>query len=187
MFLDAEKIPNADPGSFVNLEKGYSKDKNHVYFHREIVDGVDPSQFRKINDDLNDFGFRDETRVFVGAKFVEGADPDTFRIEGEVYRDKKNVYWLGRVQKEIDVSSFKYLGLGYGKDNKRVYQFGSQGGGADGKLTVLVGADAATFEIISGASGLTSVPTSESLRTPDAKDKNNQFRNGKVLSPDSLK
>ncbi len=113
---------------------------------------------------------------------MSGADRGSYRVLADgLAADKDHVYWMDKPQSQIDTPSFEYLGMGYGKDKKNVYQFGSQGGRSDGKLKVITEADPKTFELIAGARQLPSIPTKDNEK-PDAKDTKRNYRNGKVLS-----
>lgn len=41
-------IPEADVATFKSLKKWYAKDKNHVYYERNIVEGADPATFKEM-------------------------------------------------------------------------------------------------------------------------------------------
>ena len=183
VYLNGVHVEQADPATFAEFSMGYFKDKDMVYMPYRRINGVTASQFRKINQDPQDHGFRDDKHVVLWGEVLPDADPDTFRLIGStIYRDATHLFWKGKLRPGIDVDSFKFLGLSYGKDKNHVYQFGSQGDDIDDELKKIESADPVSFELLVGAQGLTSVKPPELLNTPDAADKNHKFRNGQIIN-----
>jgi len=78
-------FPNADVGSFEELEDFYYKDKDAVYYSSsEIIPEADPQTFEMIKSDdcpYSDSRFtRDKNKVFYDNKIVEQADRDSFEL-----------------------------------------------------------------------------------------------------------
>lgn len=185
LYLDGQRIPEADPGSFADIGFGYSKDKNRVYFFREVLPGADPSRFRKLNDSKDDYTFRDDAHVYQGGRAVAGADPGTFRILKDGFaRDRARVFHLGEPVEGVDAESFAYLDYGYGKDKNRVYAFFTPSGAQMFRVQELEGADPATFTTLpEAAGGFSSAPNEAREKRPDAQDKNHRYRRGRILQP----
>lgn len=91
VYIDGEKITNADPSTFIYLVNGYSKDKNSVYYDGgngnatensykpySPVQGVDLKTFEVIGGS-GDYA-KDKTNVYSFGKILSGANPKTFKV-----------------------------------------------------------------------------------------------------------
>ncbi|MFH0854781.1 MAG: DKNYY domain-containing protein [bacterium] len=136
---------------------------------------------------LNDNYFVDNNNVytawedwhshFCGFSEITGADPESFIVYSEYFqKDKNNVYtnsnyWGWGVPKKItdlniDATTFEPLNGYYAKDKNKIYIFTFEN---NGKVKIVEGADANTFEVLSEDENY-------------AMDKNNMYLNGKILS-----
>jgi len=101
-------------------------------------------------------------------KILKNSDFASFKPLGtEMAKDINNVYISGehgivKIMNGVDVASFEYLDSSYKKDINNVYDYNNN---------ILVGADAATFEVIKDLHGWLIY----------AKDKNNIYRSGDVV------
>jgi len=129
------KISGSDAGSFSVLGNGYSKDKNHVYIEAKVLVGADPVSFT------------------------------TFTQEGSLEdvnytKDNKHAFYKDKMLKEVNIESFKILGLGYATDGKRVYFHTS----------TVKNADPATFKVYEHGFG-----------DADAEDAKHKYSEGTAL------
>lgn len=136
---------------------------------------------------LNDNYFVDKNNVytvwedwhshFCGFSKITGADPETFAVYSNWFqKDKNNVYtnsnyWGWGVPTKItdlniDPATFEPLNGYYAKDKNKTYIFTFEN---NGKVKIVEGADANTFEVLSEDEKY-------------AMDRNNMYLNGKILS-----
>lgn len=99
VYINGEKIPEADTASFIVIDYRYSKDNYHVYFDGILMKGADPLSFVPMitpyadyyRDGIVDsfkydmyrtcFSYsKDGKSVFYKDKMIEGADGASFRI-----------------------------------------------------------------------------------------------------------
>lgn len=106
-----------DTASFTHLGDLYYKDKNHIYYHFQMLDGgtffivweADPNSFRVLD---STYYAKDKQRVFYRGSVLEGADNKTFKVisqpNKEVYlwraKDKHHVYEGGDIVKKVETN-----------------------------------------------------------------------------------
>ncbi len=81
-----ERDKAVDVDTFVFLQDGYTKDKNHVYFKQTIKHEADAESFKNIGQGYS----KDKNRVYHYSKVLIGADPNTFKKadkKGLKYKD----------------------------------------------------------------------------------------------------
>jgi hypothetical protein len=101
VFYDTCKQSGMDTNTIVEINGGYLKDKNNVYWNHRIgcdllrLENVDVSSFEA----LNEFFGKDKNNVYAGNKKVQGADPATFEItkipgipDWACAKDKNRIY-----------------------------------------------------------------------------------------------
>lgn len=94
---------SADPNTFESLSEFYGRDKNHVYYWGEILDGIDAASFRIIDDDHT----ADKNHVYFNTFIIEDADPESFRIiSKELAEDKNDFFWSNEALKVADKATF---------------------------------------------------------------------------------
>jgi hypothetical protein len=157
-------LSGIDSESFDVLSGGdaFSKDKNHAYYHLDIVEGVDAGSFELLE---NSYA-RDSKLVYHVAElshnksgdnspFTQTADVGTFQVLSKTYaKDKNNVY-LDRTGK-----------------NTPDFEFG----------VVIQGADPATFRVVERKRCLASNGTTSVCGQGfDAEDKNTKYKEGKAV------
>jgi hypothetical protein len=175
-------LPKADAGSFEVLrlplfERGpcggrrveFARDKSHVYYRWQIVQGADPQTYAFIDDHYA----RDKSAVFSGARRLT-TRVDSFKTLGVYATDGKAHFYQDVV---IPGAGFRLLGgdaeaaRGYAATDSRVYHNGQIIGRADARTfelfkpevgitrdkrfvyfndEVIAGADPKTFEQVSG-------------------------------------
>lgn len=154
-----------DHSSFTTLEYPYSKDKSHVFYRNEIIQGATPQLFII----TNHYYSRDSKHVYYRTKVITGADPVTFTLFKEnessmgemVYaRDKNGIYCNEHFFSVADIHSFRILNEKYTSDKNGVYY----------KMKRISNADAATFKVYP-----------HFLGDADAEDKYHKFGEGKVV------
>lgn len=161
-------IPDADPNSFEVLNtKGYARDKLHVYFQYQLLEGADPNTFEAISDLYG----KDTSQVYYRGKPIQGADPASFSLINLQWgRDRNDIYIQDRPIKACDPATFELLKDGWEKDSECVYRGSAQLENADPKTftvlnywfgkdsshvydsfpRIIEGADAATFKLQKG-------------------------------------
>jgi len=107
---------------------------------------------------------KDKNNVYYVCKVIKDADPTTFQILSGAYtKDKNNIFVNGKRLENIDGDTFEYLNYGYTKDKYSVYF-------NDEKLS----ADVLTFKL------LTKYHEKKGTSVY-GKDKNNIFYYGKIV------
>ena len=146
-------LDGADAITFKLLDQnGLARDAKHVYDHGAVIRGADPDTFRR----TDEFGYvgRDRNGYFYFGKPLQVRDVATFKIlqaAAACSQDRKRCIWArdkfayyveDQAHPIADSDSFQVIQSVYAKDAKQVY-FGS---------SVLIGADAATFQGLGGES-----------------------------------
>jgi len=101
VFYNGCKQEGIDPSTVVEVNEGYIKDKDNVYWNNRIgcdaskLDNADPDTFIG----LNQFFGKDKNHSYAGERKIEGADSTTFEIaniegvlEWACAKDKNRVY-----------------------------------------------------------------------------------------------
>ncbi|WP_343679866.1 DKNYY domain-containing protein [Chryseobacterium arthrosphaerae] len=82
-------IPDGDADSFVQLGEHYSKDKNHVYFDKRILNGADIPSFGSVSG----YFAKDKDHVYHEDDVLKDADAASFvHLEGPYFKDKNHIY-----------------------------------------------------------------------------------------------
>jgi hypothetical protein len=141
-----------DCSTFEHVIGSWYKDKENVYF------------------------YRDTNNMYVGFEVAEGINPENVKPLGEdvllrryYMSDGENIYVQNGfypigVIKNANIKKFRILKNGYSKDNKKIYYL----------ATELEKADIKTFTVYDRN-------INSNRLTFDAKDKNNYYREGKVV------
>ena len=160
-------IPHADPKTFAYLGFQYGKDASNVYFQSSTIQEAEATNFSIIDA----FWAKDKNNVFFKGKVVAGADAQTFASikNTDFLKDKNRVYaednhsstsTAPNIFTEIDPASFQQINSSlYFKDRNGVYIDDRLG-----SLTLLQGADPASFQVLGGCAG---VEMSVTLYTKD--------------------
>jgi hypothetical protein len=206
VFYSKYKVPNADIATFRYLGKNNSSyeygpfvlaaDRNNVYRGQEVLAGIKPNGFQ----DLGMY-FKDNDSVYYSNPYfkVSGADAKTFSVGENKFQgtDKTYLYDFGERVAKLG-SNMNYIGNFYSKNNTGVFY----------KLSIVPNAQPDTFEllfcgvdmsiggggyakddravyysgqVVHGADVSTFVCTP---RMGYAKDKNNEYDNGKKIKND---
>ena len=126
----------------------YAKDKNHVYYKKEILKGVDPETFVEIEYSF----FKDSEHVYKDGVETDQADPETFKLYSDpdgkdgtmsYAKDAYHVYdaYSGEMFEDADPETFVWISSTLQKDKDHVYFWG--GGGS---RAIIKGINAQTFE-----------------------------------------
>ncbi|MFI5260317.1 MAG: DKNYY domain-containing protein [Candidatus Paceibacteria bacterium] len=120
------------------LPAGFEIKSDGVYYHSELLAGVDPKTVQYIGDGY----IKDSKNVYnaYGAGLpVKGADVNTFVTLSNAYeKDINNVYYLSIIVDGADPKTFQVIGGFYAKDTKNVYELNRIIAGADLKTAVLL-------------------------------------------------
>ena len=115
-----------DIGTYIVLEYGYSKDKNHVYYFGDITENIDSETFKLFKYAY----FTDKNGVYYMKNLISGSDPETFSlleyegiISGNYGKDKNSVYFNGKRVEGADAGTFKLIDYYYSKDKNHVYYY----------------------------------------------------------------
>ncbi|MBJ7339725.1 MAG: DKNYY domain-containing protein [Mycolicibacterium sp.] len=162
VYVSGRPLPDADPSSFVLLDRpDFAKDGRHVY-QRDKVISDDPAHFqllggnlakddravywsdgRVLSEDPEHFSIvsdadyylftKDGQTVQVNGTPIVGADPATFRVlTGGYAQDGRGTYYFTGRIGEADAASFEVLDGSFARDARRAYWMGRPIPGADG-------------------------------------------------------
>ncbi len=129
VYVDGRPLTDADPASFVLLDRpDFAKDGDHVY-QRDKVFSDDPAHFQLLGGNLAKDGgavywldgrvlkggyARDDSGIFYFTDRVVDADAPSFEVlDGSFARDARHAYWMGRPIPEADGSSFRVLNTNF--------------------------------------------------------------------------
>ena len=171
VYVDGRPLPDANPDSFVLLDRpDFAKDDGHVY-QRDTVLSDDPANFelldgnlakdgravywsdgRVLSDDPTHFSIvsdsdyylftKDDRTVHVNGNPVVGADPATFRVlEGGYSRDDAGIFYGPNRIADADVPSFDALEGPFARDARHGYWMGTPIPDADGGTFHVLNAD----------------------------------------------
>jgi len=101
-------LPNVDNASFQKLKAGngqYAKDKNQVYYLKDVIDDADPASFNIIN---NQGYAKDNQYVYLDYQKVIYANPKYFELLSFPYaKDNKRIF-CGTLPMEVkNINTFK--------------------------------------------------------------------------------
>ncbi|MCJ8155539.1 DKNYY domain-containing protein [Chryseobacterium sp. SSA4.19] len=192
-FCGENWLKDADVDTFEPLNYTYAIDKNNVYTITGKVKDADIATFKVLDDGKSLLGYnrigipeytfysyvKDKNNVYYHnyegkPKVIKNADGDTFisLYDGYFAKDKNYVYGNGKIIKNADVKSWDTLSeipnSYYSKDSKRIfYGFWE------------IKADYETFEL--------EIPEkAKSVEYQLAKDKDNFYRNGEIISKEDF-
>lgn len=119
LYRNSEKIKiRATDVSFELLNSFYSKDNQHAYWERNIIEGADIGSFEV----LTDYYSKDKNNIYAGNKIIGVADRETFSVINDAYsRDKNHIYWLWLTIHSADLDSFEPLSNTSAKDKNKTY------------------------------------------------------------------
>jgi hypothetical protein len=141
VYLHGEKIKDADGKTFQKIDSEYSKDKNHVFYRKDSISGIDPVTFRNFDSKNTSQYFVDKSHVIFMGVILKNADPATFReLENMYSRDKDHVYFQNTWIETAHPDSFAVVSHSYfAKDRARIFHYQFE---VDEKI------DLASFEIV---------------------------------------
>jgi hypothetical protein len=130
-YIDGQKIPNIDLGSFEVIDELHYKDQNNVYIdstdYSGVIKNADPQTFSALS--VPEFS-KDKKHGYFFETLIEGADGLSFQALNARYaKDEKNVYFMARVLSGVDRDSFKtpYVhNVWYASDKDYVYNAGKK-------------------------------------------------------------
>lgn len=151
-------IENIDAQTFEPSEhKYYTFDKNNVYFKDRVIADVHPKTFHILG---QFYGMQDDL-VYFKDSVLQNADYNSIEIKGHLLAiDKNYAFYEGHVIKDVNIDKIKALNDYYLTDGTNIYY----------KWEKINNADPETFKIIN-----------KHLKH-EAKDKNHNYRKGKVFS-----
>ncbi len=132
--FDFNPVQGADLDTYVVLGQGYAKDKNHVYFMGQPLEGADPESFMIVA--------RDNEHVYWGSQEMPGLNLSSFQqISSRYYRDDDSVYHMFYYEcyyscppmkiEGADPDSFEEMDSYFARDKSRVYLLGKPVDGVD--------------------------------------------------------
>lgn len=158
-----QKVEGADPVTFQPFIGGYYKDKFHIFFDTKIIPNADIETFAIHDGGKYGYSYAyDENNTFVmtydGIGVIDERCGNLDPIGGYYLKCDDKVYYEDKLLVDADVNTMIPVGVtsNYAKDSKTVY--------FDGE--VVIGADAATFDIGDGI---------------NAKDKYHTYRYGQRI------
>lgn len=116
VFCQEQIIPNIDAATLVGLSRGYSKDKNHIYYQKDITP-IKPEDFSKVRvwDQVNSAYVSDGKNIYVNDKYRIDLDVASFGVIpkcDEVY-DKNGVYLRNGYDEKTNKILFKKIPFDY--------------------------------------------------------------------------
>ncbi len=132
------ELPMADAKSFEVIGVNLARDSKNVWWHGELLQGVDPKTIELVN---AGFVWKDAKSVWYQREKISGADAKTFRhLEQAFYRDANRVYWSMTPLDGADLDRFRTFGddSPYAADRRNVWKGN----------TKITGYDAPTFQAI---------------------------------------
>ena len=161
-------LHGVDISTFTPIAGSFAKDKSHVYYWHNTINGADVKSFKVI--DAENAYSRDQSYLYSGHLKVDQVDPDTFQyLDSGIIKDNKAVYSLSKSKDAIKITTihtvdFKTLvalGWSYFKDINTVFVVTF-----DGTLRTIPGADVNSFQV---------------LKSDWAKDKSFVYLDGKKM------
>jgi hypothetical protein len=150
----SEKIEGVDTKTFKELDYGYVKDNNHVFYcgpECDVITMADVNTFEA----LGEFYAKDIKNIYQGYEILD-VDYNSFKILGmNYYSDKNGIYFSGNKLKNADLVTFKVIGDMYGVDSNKVFYLDKE----------IIGADTKTFK---------------DLGDLNAEDKNHKYFDGEL-------
>lgn len=136
-----DRVLSDDPAGFELLDADLAKDSAHVYWSDGSVLSDDPAHF-EILSTVDYYTYtRDSTTVHVNGTRIGGAEPATFRvIKGAYARDADGAFYFTDAMPGADAAGIEVLEGSYARDGAHAYWMGK----------VIPGADAASFVVLSG-------------------------------------
>jgi hypothetical protein len=176
-------ISGANAPSFSFLGFGYAKDSGSVYLFGDVIPGADPETFTVLGladspegSLSGDTYAKDKNHVYLNGMAVPSyVDVSSFAL---VYdnngqptsyaKDKNHVYnaYDASIINGANPTTFIVLNSYYAKDKYNVYSFDGPGGNVAGTSVVSIGANPATFRLVSG------------ITSYDATDGKNEYDRG---------
>lgn len=183
------ELENVDVASFESMKNWLGRDRNHVWYKDQLVEGANPAtaeaddyplfhdkrdyyyegkaigvadiqSFRVLKCDDDELWAVDKQYAYFDSLRIEDSDPATLElIDTFEAKDKRHVYYFGRILEDADPETYQILECNYSKDRKHVWFCGEK----------VEDADPETFESESTLD----------FEKPDAHDKRGDFRRGK--------
>ena len=146
VYFGDDVMMEADARSFVDLGRGYAKDRMNVYMNGQVLENVDPSTFRlkerstwrhrnhegrgEPDDAAHKGYYKTSFNVYYGDKKIDAMASSFVDLGGGYAKDSFNVYYFGEKLKGCMASNFVILEGGYAKDSFSVYYRGTRVEGA---------------------------------------------------------
>ncbi len=198
VYYRGELVPQAEPDSFAVLDENFSRDARHI-FRGTFLICDDPDHFKSFYPHYvanshavyrlgNSRGSPEERVLTTDVANFRDLAPGAL---GAFYADSTKLYVANAVLTDINLASFKFLGVGHWKDDRQVYYR---------EKPMPEGTDMATFEaleegyardskrayylgkVLPDSDGGTFVVTDP--RWPKAKDSRHRYDQGTVLPPE---
>ncbi len=121
-----KKVLEIDSDSFTMLSSSYFKDKNHVFFDDDIIEGAHAPSFVIIDEDFD--VAKDKNFIYSEEERYEDIDVKTFKqLEGLYSKDKYGVYYIFERIEGADPETFESCERhGYAKDKNNFYLDGEK-------------------------------------------------------------
>ncbi|UII26325.1 DKNYY domain-containing protein [Fulvivirga maritima] len=131
VYLEGEKIKNADPASFdpMNDFNYYSKDTNHVFFNSKVIPNSDPATFTPVPSEEEGYGdyWKDKNHVYLSGSILKGADPNSMVCLRSSYaKDAKHMYYRFWIVEDADPKNFHFISDCIAIDEHNIYVYGQK-------------------------------------------------------------
>lgn len=131
VYCFGDRIVWADAATFENTPfmDMYARDKNHIYYNCDILEGLDPASFEVLKSNTI---VRDKEYIFCDNTKMKDVDAWSFSIvlwiskgtepvPSEYSKDKNHVYFWCHILDGADSGSFKTIDVFIGKDKNHTY------------------------------------------------------------------
>ncbi|MCP9271380.1 DKNYY domain-containing protein [Mycolicibacterium arenosum] len=136
-----DRVVSDDPEHYELLDANLSKDSAHVYWSDGSVLSDDPANFEIVSNRDYYTYTRDGTTVHVNGTPITAADPATFRVlAGGYSRDDAGAFYFTDAMPDANAAELEVLEGAYARDRAHAYWMGA----------VIPGADAASFVVLNG-------------------------------------
>ena len=155
-----EELTGVDPATFESVNDWIGRDAGHVWFKSRLAEGADastvvaddyplfhdrhdyyfegkaigvadPSTFRALQCNKLALWAVDRQCAYFDTLRIDSADTETFKVvDTFTAKDRRHVYYFGKVLDDADPATFKSLGA-YAKDRNHVWYCGDIVEGAD--------------------------------------------------------
>lgn len=137
-----DRVVSDDPEHYELLDANLAKDSSHVYWSDGSVLSEDPAHFEIVSNRDYYTYTRDATTAHVNGAPIVGADPTSFRVlAGGYSRDDAGAFYFTDAMPDANAADLEVLEASYARDRAHAYWMGKAIPGADAASFVVLNAD----------------------------------------------